>query len=138
MRSRLVLAVVPVVLLAVTVAPSLAASKAKPFSKTYEASAPVPAAELACDGTAPMARDLEEIKIPAAGTVKVDLSGFLGDWDLQVLANGKQLGVSQEVQPLTEGESVAVKVKKATTLVINACNYNGGSTGTVAVSFKPS
>ena len=138
MRTRLVLAVLPVALLGMTVAPSLAAPKAKPFTQTYEASAPVPGAELSCDGTLPMGQDLMEIKIPAAGTVKVDLAGFLGDWDLQLTANGTELGVSQEIQPLTEGESVAVKVKKALTLVVNACNYNGGPTGTVTLAYKPS
>lgn len=138
MRARLVLATVPVALLGMVAAGASAAPKAKPFTQTYDASAPVPAAGLACDGVTPMGRDLHEVKVPAAGKLKVDLSGFLGDWDLQLLAGGAEIGLSQTIQPLSEGETVTVKLKKATTVVINACNYNGGPTGTVKLAYTPS
>lgn len=137
MRTRLVLATLPVALIGVAVASASAAPKAKPFTQTYEASAPVPAADLACDGTVAQGQHVKEIKIPAAGKVQIDLSRFLGDWDLHVDANGKEIGVSQQIQPLGEGESVALKLKKATTIVIKPCNYNGGPTGTVTVKYTP-
>ncbi len=137
MRTRLVLAVLPVTLLGVAAASASAAPKPKPFTEQYEASAPAPGLDFACDGTVPMGQDLHEVKIPAAGKVTIDLSDFLGDWDLLVSGDGKDLGASEEVQPLTDGESVTVKVKKAVVLTINACNYNGGPTGTVKVAYTP-
>ncbi len=137
MRTRLALLAVPLALVSVVATSATAAPKAKPFSEKYTASAPVPGAGLACSGTTPMGQDLHEVKIPAAGKVTVDLKGFLGDWDLHVLFNGAEVGVSEEIQPLADGEAVVVKLKKAGKLVINACNYNGGPSASVELKYAP-
>lgn len=135
MRSRLVLATVPVALLGVAVAPSFAGPK-KPIEKSYSASAPVPGGWVGgCDGSIPMAAQLDDFKVPAAGKLKIDLSGFVGDWDLYLYEGDKELGVSQNIQPLSEGEQLVVKLKKATTVTIAACNFNGGPDGTVDLVF---
>lgn len=135
MRTRLVLATIPVALLGVAVAPSLAAPK-KPIEKSYTASAPVPGAAVGCDGFVPGSAQLDEFKVPAAGTLKIDLTKFLGDWDLALLNGETELGESQNIQPLDgDAENITVKLKKATTVTIIACNYNGGPTGEVALKF---
>ena len=135
MRSRLVLATVPVALLGVAVAPSFAAPK-KPIEKTYAASAPVPGGWAGgCDGSIPMAAQLDEFKVPAAGSLKIDLSELTGDWDLFLYQGGQELAVSQNLQPLDDGESIVHKFKKGATVVISACNFNGGPSGTVKLKF---
>jgi hypothetical protein len=122
-------------MLGVAVAPSFAAPK-KPIEKTYAASAPVPGGWIGgCDGSVPMSAQLDEFKVPAAGTLKLDLSGFVGDWDLVLYAAGAELAISQNLQPLTEGEVISQKFKKATTVQISACNFNGGPDGTVKLKF---
>lgn len=135
MHARLVLATVPLAVLGVAVAPSLAAPK-KPIEKSYTASAPVPGGSFDCAGTIPDSAQLDEFKVPAAGKLQVDLSGFLGDWDMAVTSGGAELGVSQNIQPLDgDTESVSLKFKKATPITIAVCNYNGGPTGDVKLKF---
>lgn len=138
MRTRLVLAVLPVALLGVAVAPSSAAGP-KPMKGEYTASAPVPGAP-DCDGTAPGSTHTESIKVPAAGRFTAELGGFLGDWDFYLKANGGVLSSS------TSGgiggaedskEIVTAKIKKAGTIDIVSCNWSGGPTGAVTWSFVP-
>jgi hypothetical protein len=133
-RTRLVLATVPVALLGVALAPSFAAPK-KPIEKTYAASAPVPGGYVTCDGSVPMAAQLDEFKVPAAGTLKIELTDFVGDWDLYLYSGGTELASSFQIQPLSEGELISHKFKKATTVQISACNMNGGPDGTVKLKF---
>jgi hypothetical protein len=81
----------------------------------------------------------QTIKTTGAGTLQVDLTGFAGDWDITVMdGKGKVLGIGSgtttggEVSG-SDGslgtdnvEKAVIKVKKATTLVIGACNFLGG------------
>lgn len=135
MRTRLVLATLPVALLGLAAASATAAPK-KPIEQTYEASAPVPGGWVGgCDGSVPSAAQLDDFKVPAAGTLKIELGEFVGDWDLVLFQGDKELADSQNIQPLTEGEALSVKLKKATTVTISACNFNGGPTGTVKLKF---
>lgn len=135
MHARLVLATVPLALLGVAVAPSLAAPK-KPIEKSYTATAPVPGGAVDCEGTVPDSAQLDEFKVPAAGKLQVDLSGFLGDWDMAITSGGSELGVSQNIQPIGgDTENISLKFKKPTTITIAVCNYNGGPTGNVKLKF---
>lgn len=137
MRSRLVLATVPVALLGVAVAPSLAAPKAKPkpITMTYTATAPVAGAP-DCDGLAPMSVHRQSVKIPAAGILKAELSGFAGDWDFYLRSGGSTVSSSAggDVGPGVS-ETVVFKPKKAMTLSIDSCNWAGGPTGSVTYTF---
>ena len=139
MRTRLVLAVLPVALLGVAVAPSSAAGP-KPMKGAYTAAAPVPGGAIECDGTVPGSVHKQEVKLPGAGKLLVNLKGFTGDWDLFVRANGAELSAS------TSGsiggaenavETAAVKIKKATTVSIDSCNWAGGPSGAVDWEFTP-
>ena len=134
MRSRLVLAVLPVALLGLAVGSSTAAPKPRSISKTYGVTAPVPGGYAICDGTP--TSQIDDFKVPAAGTLKVELVDFQGDWDLFVQSAGKTLGESTAGQPIDgPGETVQLKLKRATTVQVNACNYSGGPTGTVKILF---
>lgn len=138
MRTRLVVAVLPVVLLGAAVAPSSAAPK--PMKGSYEAAAPVPGGAVACDGTVPGSVHSQEIKLPGAGKLQVDLTGFLGDWDLFVRSNGAVLSASESagVGGAEDASEIAsAKIKKATTVSIDSCNWAGGPAGSVAWTFTP-
>lgn len=137
MRTRLVLAALPVALIGVTAAGSLAAPKE--MKGSYTANAPVPGAP-DCDGTAPGSLHTQSVKVPSAGRFTAELSGFLGDWDLYLKSSGADLSAS------TSGglggaedakELVTAKIRKAGTIDIVSCNWSGGPTGNVTWSFVP-
>lgn len=135
MRSRLVLAAVPLALVGVTVAPSLAAPKAKPkpITMTYTATA---APGAVCDGTVPTALHKTAFKVPAAGALKVTLSGFTADWDLALTSGGRELASSAGLNPVDgDTEQVVAKFKRASTVSIDACNFVGSPTATVTYVF---
>jgi hypothetical protein len=93
-----------------------------------------------CDTTSPAAQHNEPFSVPFAGTLKVDLSGFQGDWDLALYSNGKLLAKS--AQELTDdpqtAEKMTVKLKKAgQKLEIRACNFAGGPTANVKYVHTP-
>ena len=135
---RPVLAALPLALLVLSGTAAVAGPKPKPFTTTYEASAPVPGVNSACAGGVPMARHLRDVPVPAAGRLKVDLTGFAGDWDLRLQQAGKDIAESQLLQPLDgQTESIVFPVKKAGTFTVVACNYYGGPTGSVRVAYTP-
>ena len=87
-----------------------------------------------CAPATPSAIDKRQLKIPAAGTLKVDLD-FTGDWALGLRdAKGARLAESDGGTPETD-ESMQVKFKKATTVTIEACNFAGAPTATVSYLF---
>lgn len=135
MRSRLVLAALPVALLGVAAAPSLAVPKPKPkpITMTYSATA---APGAVCDGTVPTALHSTAFKVPAAGSLKVTLDGFTGDWDLALTSGGRELASSAGLQPVDgDSEQVVTKFRRASTVSIDACNFVGGPTATVTYVF---
>lgn len=135
MRTRLVLAALPVALVSVAVAPSLAAPK--PIEKSYTATAnpdPSPNADGACARSLVGGEHIEPFKAPAAGKLVVQMSGFQGDWDLCVFdKSGKLLGSSAGFEVTTE--TVSLKLKKATELQIVAQNLMGTPTAAVKYVF---
>lgn len=133
MRARLVLAVLPLALVGAVALPSSAAPK--PMTGAYTASAPVPGAP-DCDGLAPGSLHTMAIKVPSAGRFTADLTGFAGDWDFFLKANGSELSASTGSFDAMV-ETVTAKLKKATTVNIVSCNWAGGPTGSVKWTFTP-
>ena len=136
MRTRLVLAVLPVALLGATAATSVAAPKE--MKGSFDAAAtpdPTATAGEVCQGLNPSGRFEVPLKIPAAGKLKVDLA-FTGDWDLTLeTKTGSILAESAAFEAPTE--TISVKFKKATEVVIVACNFAGGPTAKGSYVFTP-
>ena len=137
-----------VVVAAGALAPALAAPP-KPVTKSYTANAPVPdptpfTGETGgnCSPIIPEAKDEQPFTMPWAGTLKVDLTGFQGDWALAVLdSKGKKLADHDNdatSEPVDAPSQIVLKVKKKTDLIIRACNFAGGPTGTVKYVHTPS
>ncbi|HVF20052.1 MAG TPA: hypothetical protein VNA14_07410 [Mycobacteriales bacterium] len=138
--------------IAVLVAPALASSK--PITKSFAVDIPVaggaasnPTSTSACAAVteAPSSVHRETFKAPAAGTLKVEVTGFIGDWDI-ALNDGKAKrlaeGDNASVTPtnMSTGsvvEKLTYKVKKAGDLVIVVCNFAGSPTGTGKYTFTP-
>jgi len=138
MRTRLVLAVLPVALVGVAAAPSLAAPKTTKGSYTAAAAPdPTPNGTGTCNSTLPGGQQKDELKLPAAGKLTVDMTGFEGDWDLCLYVGGSLVSASNGFVEATK-ETVSYKAKKATTVVIGAANVGGGPTAQVAWTFTTS
>ena len=120
-----------------TLAPAMAAPKT--ITKTYQVGPltpdPSPAAGDICDPINPNARHTETFKVPAAGRLKVDIK-FTGDWALALRDSkkGTRLAESDGATPETP-ESMDVKFKKATEVLIDSCNFAGAPTATVTYVF---
>lgn len=134
MRTRLVLAVAPLALVAVATLPSSAAPK--PVTGAYTAAAPVPGGAVDCDGTVPGSTHTETIKVPAAGRFTADLAGFQGDWDFFLKANGSVLSSSTGSFDAVK-ETVTAKIKKAGSVQLVSCNWAGGPSASVKWTFLP-
>lgn len=135
MRTRLVLAVLPVALVSVAAAPSLAAPKTT--SGSYQAAAvpdPSPNGTGTCKSTIPGGQQKDELKLPAAGKLTVEMTGFQGDWDLCLYDGDKLVGSSAGFVEATK-ETVSYKAKRAMTVVIGAANVGGGPTAQVSWKF---
>lgn len=143
MKSTLVLALTAVAGLTVAAPGAFAA----PVEKTYPVTAPNPdpsnvASEVdggysVCAQRVPGSFQTDAVKLPAAGKLKVDLTGFTGDWDLLLMdEKGAELafGGSSDV---SAGETATVSLKRPATVQIVACNWAGGPTGTVKYVFTP-
>lgn len=126
---------------ATALAPVALAAPPKPITKTYAVTAPLPDPSnyagqgySVCAQNVPMSFHSEAFKVPAAGTLKVELSKFEGDWDLLITSKGKELG-SGGSSDLSTPEVAQVKFKKVTDIEIVACNWAGGPTGEVTYTF---
>ncbi len=117
--------------------PSSAAPPRKPITKTYTATAAPSGVGLAllCTGLpTPTDKHREPFTAPAAGTLKVTLSGAVGDWDLVLLdAADETINESAALGP--GDESYSQKIKKAGAFTILSCNGLGGPTATVTYTF---
>ncbi len=126
------------------VAPAGAAPKA--VEKSFAVNIPVPfsgatsdpLAPVACSGEAlPGSEHIENVKLTGPGTLKVEVTGFLGDWDIALNdTKGKRLaeGDNASVTPTnmstgTVVEKLVYKVKKAGDVQIVVCNFAGGPNG---------
>lgn len=141
MRTRTALcASLTVVVAAGALSPAVAAPKPKPVTKSYVATAfpPDPShialTEGICNTTNPTSQHNEPFTVPFPGTLKIDMTGFQGDWDLAVYAGGSVLASSAQglTDPINRPESITVKLKKTgQKLQIRACNFAGGPTANV-------
>lgn len=119
-----------------TLTPALAAPKQ--IKKTYTATAPTPdptpiAGDI-CSPTLPGSFHEQKFTVPAAGTLKVTMVQEL-DWALAMIdGKGKRLAESDGGTP-TDAESMQVKFKKKTDVVIRACNFAGTPTSQVTYVF---
>ena len=137
MRTRLVLTVLPVALLGVTAATSVAAPKEMKGSYTAAAIPdPSPNATGTCLSTIPGGQQYDELKLPAKGKLKVDMTGFQGDWDLCLYSGGSLVASSAGFVESTT-ETVSFKAKKAMTVTVGAANVGGGPAATVSYVFTP-
>lgn len=145
-RSALAMSLVGVVA-AASLAPAVAAPKKKPapIKKSYQATATTPdptpiSGETGgnCSPTLDTAKHEAPFAIPYAGTLKVDLTGFQGDWALAILDDkGAKIadhdnGVSE---PIDTPSTITIKLKKKTTVTVRACNFAGGPTANVAILY---
>ena len=147
MKARhLVAAIAAVAACSAAVVPAEAA-KPKPFSKTVKVTDPTPdpsgggiATDDICKGALPQEAPFS-VKIPAVGKLKVETSGFQGDWALNIRdSKGNSLSgvdVNPEV-PSNLYETALVKIKRAGTYQIQACNLGGTPEATVKYTFTPS
>lgn len=124
-----------------SLAPAVAGPAAKPVKKTYTATAPTPdpspVAGDICDPVLPGAKHEEKFTVPAAGTLKVTMVQEL-DWALALLdGTGKRLAESDGGSP-TDAESMQVKFKKKTDVVIRSCNFAGTATSQITLTYTPS
>ena len=149
MRTRSALALgLTAALAAGSFAPALAAPKPKPVKKTYTANAPTPDPTPAtgetggnCHPTLDSAKDEQPFTIPFPGTLKVDITGFQGDWAGAIVdTDGESIADNdQDVnQPIdTPVQMIVPFKKKGEKIFIRACNFSGGPTATVSYVFTP-
>lgn len=152
MSKRLVTVLAAGIGIGVLVVPAGAAGKT--VEKTFSINIPVPLsgatsdplAPVACAGEAlPGSQHLESVTLPAAGTLKVDVTGFQGDWDIALADDkGKRVaeGDNASVTPtnMSTGsvvEKLVYKAKKAGKVQIIVCNFLGGPSGTGKYVFTP-
>lgn len=114
-----------------------------PITKSYTATAPTPdpsnyamqSPYSVCAQNVPQSFDVEEFSAPEAGTLKVVMTGFQGDWDLLMTdAKGRELGAGGS-SDLGGTETASVKIKKPGAVNIIACNWAGTATATVKYTF---
>ncbi|HVE63199.1 MAG TPA: hypothetical protein VNB94_05305 [Mycobacteriales bacterium] len=116
----------------------------KTIEKSFAVAIPVPllgstgSISVACnDGghVVPGTTHREAFAAPGAGTLVVEVTGFVGDWDLALDVAGKRLAEgSGTVTPtsMSDGslvEKLKFKVKKAGKVEIVVCNFAGGPSG---------
>lgn len=147
MNRTAVLLAGTVALVGIAAPQSIAAPKKKPITKTYTATAVAPdptnflglatgGGYSVCAQNVPGSFHDEPFKVPAAGTLKVELTGYTGDWDLLLMDGAKEeLAYSGLTELQGAPEVVSVKFKKATQTHIIACNWAGAPTGKVTYTF---
>ena len=138
-RRRAVL--LPLLAGAAAVALPAEAAPPKPFTKTvvFVDSTPDPSAYFLgpehCLGQLPREEPVR-VDVPAAGTMKIDISGFTGEWSLIVFdGKGNVIGVADADAPATE--SLTMRVKKAGPVDVLPCNLFGTFEASLTYSWAP-
>ncbi|HVE97880.1 MAG TPA: hypothetical protein VNA12_01735 [Mycobacteriales bacterium] len=134
-----------VVVLVAPVAADVAHAKhKKPIEKSYTATAATPdptnfgpaARYSVCEQTVPGSFHVEEFTAPEPGTIKAELSGYVGEWDfLMTDDKGREVGNSGILDVTGAPEKITYKFKKPGTINLIACNWAGGPTGKVKYVF---
>ena len=136
---RLVLAVTAVALVGGVTAPSLAAPKRKPITKTvpFRDATPDPSgiavgSDGHCSGLLPREKAYA-FQAPAAGTLKASISGFSGEWAMQLRDTKDRVLAEDDV---TGGfETLSVKVRKAGVVNVLPCNLAGTPDSVITLVF---
>lgn len=142
MNRTAALTVAGLAVVAIAAPPALAAPKKKSFTKTYAVTAPAPdptnyagQGYSVCAQNVPGSFNKTTIKVPAAGTLAVELSGFEGDWDLLLLDSDDAELATGGSSSLGGSEVADARFKKAQTVSIVACNWAGTPNATVKYTF---
>ena len=137
--KRIPLAVLLTAALAATATPGAAVPK-KPIEQqvpftdaTPDVTGLHPASDAHCNGFVPQEAPYA-FKAPAAGKLKVSISGFTGEWALELRDEKGQVLAEQDVSS-PELESLTVKLRKPATVNIRPCNLAGTSQATIALLF---
>ena len=115
----------------------------KPVVVSYEVTAPVPYpvedtshCTAGIEGTT---KNTRLITLPDSGVLQVELSGFLGDWVLELFdAKGRMLAQAAELDPTNTAPVRKVTYKKGSKgqkLQIAVCNVEGGPQAKVKYTF---
>jgi len=143
MRTRTALAVSLVLVAGVgSFAPALAGPKTITKSYTATAFPPSPTnVQLGvCHGDVPGSNFDMSFKAPFKGKLMVDLTGFVGDWDMAIVEDGANAAESAQdatADPQTPEHIEGFKLKKGEEVVIRSCNFSGGPTANLKYVFKP-
>jgi hypothetical protein len=86
-----------------------------------------------CQGRLPREAPVQ-VAVPAPGIVKIDISGFTGEWSLMVTSSkGDVIGTADADAPATE--SMSLRVRKAGRIDILPCNIAGTTEATLTYSY---
>lgn len=134
---------VPVLLALAALAVPAAANHKKPITASYDVTAPVPypvdGSSHCADGTEGVTKGSKDFTLPDRGVLQVEMSGFLGDWVLELFdAKGRMIGQAAQLDPLNTAPVRKLTYKKGTPrqpVRIVVCNVNGGPTAKVRYTF---
>lgn len=147
MRTRTALAAALVAAATAHAASAAPPPKPKPLRGTYPVVIPVPypmesAGAHCTDGYDDLTRDVTKLALPAyQARLDVVVSGFVGDWVVEVLDEKGRVVATGAALDLTSGARKATyKKKKAVkeTVTIAVCNFGGTPQGQVDWTFTPS
>jgi hypothetical protein len=122
--------------------PADAKPKPKPVTQSWDVTAvpfPMEASSHCKEGVEGVSRATRDVTLPGRGTLVAELTGFHGDWVLEVYdAKGRMVG--QGYSPLSPGSTGRAKVTvkkglKGQKLSIAACNFTGGPNATAKYTF---
>lgn len=131
-------------LLATTAAGAPAdATHRKPMSGTYDVLIPVPhpvedAGTHCNQGVDPLSRASSQVALPDLGELKVKVSGFVGDWVVEIYdAKGRVLAYGATLDLVSGVREAKWRKKKgaAEKVLIFVCNFGGTPRGTVSWSY---
>ena len=138
--TRLPLVLMVTAGLALSAAPGAAAPKPKPIAQevpytdaTPDYSGWVVGTDSHCAGLLPR-EEPYAFKAPAAGTLKVSISGFTGEWALD-LRNDKGAVLAETDVLAPEQESLTVKLRKGGVVNIAPCNLAGTPEALISLLF---
>jgi uncharacterized membrane protein len=139
MRTTAAVALALVAVGAASMSPAVGAPKK--ITKSYTATAPAPDPTNAgggytvCAQNVPMSYQADAFKVPAAGSLSIEVTGYQGDWDALLMDSDKsEIGASGS-GGVGGPEVIEVRFKKAQTVTIVACNWSGGPTANVKYTF---
>lgn len=136
---RLTVSVVAAVTVGLVAAPSIAAPKRKPITKTvaFRDATPDPSgiavgSDGHCSGLLPREKAYA-FQAPAAGTLKATIGGFSGEWALQLRDSKDRVLAAQDVNG--GFETLSVKVRKPGVVNVLPCNLAGTPDSVITLVF---